>query len=534
MEKPPSNPVRFTITYAGLSGGFAVSLSTITVEVSGTDVYGSAPSFSETDDAPAPVTLNGTLACTYDSGGTEAVGTYTVDASTCSGLAPSDATDYSIAYAGLSGGFAVTPATITVEVSGTDVYGSAPSFSEADDAPAGVTLSGTLACTYDSGGTQAVGTYTVDAGTCSGLTPSDAADYTIVYAGSSGGFVVTPATITVEVSGTDVYGGAPRFTETDDAPAGVTLYGALACKYDSGGNEAVGTYTVDPGTCSGLAPSDATDYTITYVGSSEGFVVSPATITVRVRGSQVYGSSPSFTETDDAPSGVTLSGRLTCTSVVGGSPFDVLDVGTYTVDGSTCSGLKPFDATDYQVSYVGTNDRYAVKPKDLIVNVSGTEVLGSAPAFTEKAPVTLTGTLACSEVTSHSSISSLGAGSYTVDGSSCSGLKPQGNPADYNLSYRGITSNFIVRDPRPIVTSVDPGSGPESGGTAITIDGTGFFGQNVSVVIGAVAATNVVVVSPTEMTAATGAGTSGKFAVFVTTGGGTSPRAAAAAFTYQK
>ncbi len=162
----------------------------IMVEVSGTDVYGSAPSFTETNDAPAPVTLSGTLACTYDSGGTKAVGsTYTVNASTCSGLTPSDA-DYTITYAGLSGGFVVSPATITVEVSGTDVYGSAPSFTETNDAPAAVTLSGTLACTDDSGGTQAVGTYTVDAGTCAGLTPSDATDYTITYAGSSGGFVV--------------------------------------------------------------------------------------------------------------------------------------------------------------------------------------------------------------------------------------------------------------------------------------------------------------------------------------------------------
>jgi hypothetical protein len=89
----------------------------------------------------------------------------------------------------------------------------------------------------------------------------------------------------------------------------------------------------------------------------------------------------------------------------------------------------------------------------------------------------------------------------------------------------------------PTVTSVSPGVGPKSGGTKITITGTNFL-SGASVAIGQglsgppVAATEVDVVSLTEITALTGAAKVGTYDVYVTTAVGTSAGNSKAAFTY--
>ena len=54
----------------------------------------------------------------------------------------------------------------------------------------------------------------------------------------------------------------------------------------------------------------------------------------------------------------------------------------------------------------------------------------------------------------------------------------------------------------PTITSVAPTSGPTSGGTSVTITGTNFFAP-ATVTFGGVAATNVVVVNATTITANT-------------------------------
>ncbi len=105
---------------------------------------------------------------------------------------------------------------------------------------------------------------------------------------------------------------------------------------------------------------------------------------------------------------------------------------------------------------------------------------------------------------------------------------------------RGVwTIPFSAGSSIPTVSKVSPNTGPTSGGTAITITGTGFV-TGATVVIGqgngttgAIAATSVKVVSPTEITAVTGGGAkAGTFSLFVTTTGGTSAANAGADFSY--
>ena len=112
--------------------------------------------------------------------------------------------------------------------------------------------------------------------------------------------------------------------------------------------------------------------------------------------------------------------------------------------------------------------------------------------------------------------------------------------ADSEDGQSNSTSISYTVDPVPHVTSVSPKSGPLAGGQPITIDGSGFVqGATVEIAQGngpgpsAIAATNVDVVSPTEITATTGAATNaGSWNLFVVTPGGTSKATSADLYRY--
>ncbi|HET6311109.1 MAG TPA: IPT/TIG domain-containing protein [Candidatus Nitrosotalea sp.] len=76
--------------------------------------------------------------------------------------------------------------------------------------------------------------------------------------------------------------------------------------------------------------------------------------------------------------------------------------------------------------------------------------------------------------------------------------------------------------PAPSVTSVSPNQGPVTGGTTVTITGTGFFNTTTSVMFGATAATSFVVNSDNQITAVSPAHVVGTVDVTVTTASGTS------------
>jgi IPT/TIG domain-containing protein len=92
---------------------------------------------------------------------------------------------------------------------------------------------------------------------------------------------------------------------------------------------------------------------------------------------------------------------------------------------------------------------------------------------------------------------------------------------------------FTFLPPVPSVTAVTPSSGPATGGTAVTIIGTGFTGAK-KVAFGAVAAGSFTVVSDTEITTVTPAQKAGTRVVYVTTTLRNTNSAAGAAdeFTY--
>jgi hypothetical protein len=105
-----------------------------------------------------------------------------------------------------------------------------------------------------------------------------------------------------------------------------------------------------------------------------------------------------------------------------------------------------------------------------------------------------------------------------------------------------VTGSILwgISGPPPAITSVSPNSGPVTGGTAITITGTGFvsgatvvIGQGSGAGTGTIAATNVKVVSWTQITAVTGGGAkAGTWNLFVITTGGTSAANSGDYFSY--
>jgi len=82
------------------------------------------------------------------------------------------------------------------------------------------------------------------------------------------------------------------------------------------------------------------------------------------------------------------------------------------------------------------------------------------------------------------------------------------------------TTTTTVPTVNPSISGIGPNEGPTSGGQAVTITGTGFTGTT-SVTIGGNAATSVVVVNDTEITAVTPAHAAGSTAVAVTNPSGT-------------
>ncbi|MEU0071527.1 IPT/TIG domain-containing protein [Streptomyces sp. NPDC006332] len=127
--------------------------------------------------------------------------------------------------------------------------------------------------------------------------------------------------------------------------------------------------------------------------------------------------------------------------------------------------------------------------------------------------------------------------SFTVDSSTqITAVSPSG-AGSVNLTVTTSQGTSIQQVPftyvtSPSLTHLTPTQGPVSGGTTVTLTGTGFTGAT-TVTLGGVPATSFTVNSATQITAVTPPHTGGAAAVTVTTPGGTSnPDSPSAYFFY--
>jgi len=110
-----------------------------------------------------------------------------------------------------------------------------------------------------------------------------------------------------------------------------------------------------------------------------------------------------------------------------------------------------------------------------------------------------------------------------VSSTSITAITPAGAAGPVNITVTsnnqsGTLNNGFTYAVAPTVSSVSPNVGPLAGGTAVTITGTN-FSSPAAVTFGSSAATNVVVVSSTSITANAPAGSAGSVSVTVTSNG---------------
>ncbi|HET6153081.1 MAG TPA: MBG domain-containing protein [Marmoricola sp.] len=380
---------------------------------------------------------------------------------------------------------------IPVAVTASQVYGGAASFGYTTTPPSGGTSAGTVTCATADGGVAlsalSVGSHALDPASCSGVTFGGTAALSVPS--YSGTITVSKAALTTTVSGFQTFGGAPTFTHAESVPSGVSVSGSATCPKLSNNTTitstlAVGDYTL--GACTGLSLGGtlASNYTLTVTPAS--FSVFPATIYVKVTATRTFGGAPTFATvasqdqtfaTTVLPAGLSLDGTVTCTqdtlehTLVSSDPNNAENAGgTFTIAGSSCSGLSLSGpgASAYEFDYVG--GKITVNPAPIFVVVSGASDGSSAPAYSyvfTNLPTGYSsgGTASCTTVDGGTAVTSgLATGNHTIDGASCSGVFVSGfvsNPAsNWFLSYNGTltvtTAPATVTGPSPTMTYGDP------------------------------------------------------------------------------
>ncbi len=277
-----------------------------------------------------------------------------------------------------------------------------------------------------------------------------------------------------------------------------------------------------PGGSSAISAAD----NFTYIAAPRVSALSPTngpvggTTVVTITGTNFTGvTGVNFGAT--AATGVTFVNATTVTAVAPAHVAGVVDVVV-----TTPGGTSAISAAD-NYAYIAIPTVTGVSPVNGPL-AGGTSVVITGTSFT--------GTTGAAGV----KFGLVNATSYVVNSNTqITAMAPAGAAGPVNVTVTNPIGTSLVSAPAdqftylaaPTVTAVSPLTGSTLGGTSITITGTS-FGAGATVTVGATAATGVVVVNSTTITATTPAHAAGIVDVVVTTSGGTSPTSAADGFTY--
>ncbi|MBJ2143629.1 IPTL-CTERM sorting domain-containing protein [Delftia acidovorans] len=321
----------------------------------------------------------------------------------------------------------------------------------------------------------------------------------------------------VVITGTN-FSGTTAVTFGATAATGFTVNSATQITATAPAH-AAGTVDVRITTVGGTSATSAADQ-FTYVAAPTVTSVSPTAgpaaggTSVVITGTNLSGAT-AVTFGATAATGFTVNSATQITATApAGSP------GTVDVRVTTTGGTSATGAAD-QFTYVATPTVTSISP------TSGPQAGGTT--------VTLTGTnLGGATAVTFGATAATG---FTVNSATqITATAPAGTgTVDVRITTAGGTSTTSAADqftyvPAPTVTSISPTSGPQAGGTTVTLTGTNLSGAT-AVTFGATAATGFTVNSATQITATAPAGT-GTVDVRITTVGGTSATSAADQFTY--
>jgi hypothetical protein len=407
-----------------------------------------------------------------------------------------------------------------------------------------ITGTGFTGATYVGFGSNAAASFTVVSDTrITATAPAGTAgivDITVTTVGGTSGtstadhftYVAAPS-----VTGVGPAAG-PTASGTVVAITGTGFTGASAVNF--GSNPAVSFNIISDTQITATAPAGSAgivDVTVTTVGGTSA---------ASAPDHFAYVAAPSVTGVGPA-AGPTSSGTvvtITGTGFTGASSvsFGSNPAVSYTVDSDTqITATAPAGSAgsvDITVTTVGGTS--TATAADHFTYIAAPSVTGVGPA----AGPTSSGTLVTITGIGFTGASAVSFGSNAavsfniVSDTKITASAPAGSAGtvDITVTTVGGTSTTSTADhftyvAAPSVTGLDVSSGPLSGGTVVTITGSGFTGAS-AVAFGSTPAASYTVDSDTEITATASAEAAGTVDITVTTIGGTSARSNSDLFTY--
>lgn len=346
--------------------------------------------------------------------------------------------------------------------------------------------------------------------TVSSITPTagrTAGGTTVIITGT--GFSSAPGSGAVSFGGT---GGASYTIDSD------TQITAISPAHAAG---TVDLTVTTPGGTSATSVADQFTYvaapTVTSLGTTAGPTLGGTSVAIVGTG---FSTATNVTFGGTPAAAFTINSSISITAIVPAGSAGTVDVRVTTVGGTSATSAADqftYVRAPTVTSLTATAGRTS---GGIIVIITGTG-FAAAPGV---GAVKFGSTAASYIITSDTQIAATSpAGSGTVD---------------VTVTTVGGTSAISAADqytyvPAPTVTGLTPSDGPTSGGTQVTITGTGFLAAPAAwaVYFGATPA-SYTIDSNTQITATSPAGSAGTVDVTVTTTGGTSATSAADQFTY--
>lgn len=361
------------------------------------------------------------------------------------------------------------------------------------------------------GGTNAT-SYTVDSNTqITAVTPAR---------GSTGSVFVT---VTTPGNAGSLGGGftyyIPR-TVRVTAPATIT-------EGDSGTTNSTWTLSLD---AASAVPITVGYATVAGTATTDDFLPVTANVTIPAGSTSATVTVPVVGDVRDEDD-ETFSLQITSASM-GGMISGANGVATATItDDDAPPSISIADRSFPEPNFGAANLSFLVTlsaPSSKTVTVDYASADGTATAPSDYSPASGTLTFQPGETSRSVGVDMIGDTDFEADETLFMNLSSPVNATIADGQAVGTLVNTDVAP--PAISAVSPASGPLAGGTLVTLTGTNLTGAS-AVTFGGTPATGVTVVSPTQITALTPAG-SGTVDVVVTTAGGPSAIGSSARFTY--
>ncbi len=517
--------------------------------------------------APIPANLTVTGPATT-CGGTVAMSGSTISLSGGTLAAGASCTVTASASSTTGGSYSLTPAAVSAQGTRAGASGSQSTVTGATGTAANLTVSvpaPTITTVAPTSGPAAGGTVVVITGTgFSGTTAvafGDTAAASFTIDSSTQISAISPArsagtidvTVTTPGGGTTATGGytfvaAPILAAV--SPSSGATGGGISVVITGTGLSGATAVTFGGVAATGFVVNSATQITATTPASTAGAktvaVTTPGGTAALADGYTYVALSPPAVTIQPADQTVALGTSATFTANASGAPSPSVQWQVSSDSGATFTNIAGATATSYTTSLTTATDdgrRYRAvftNSAGNVTSIPATLSVVQAPLASDQVVTAVyqtvrTITLAASDpntpprpltytvltVPAHGTLTGSGNNrSYTpaagYSGPDSFTFSASNGVADSNVATISIT----VQAPAPVVTSVSPVQGSTTGGTVITIDGSGFTGVT-GVTIGGAPASAVTVANDTRITATTPAGPAGQASVVVTTATGT-------------